>query len=103
MNLWWRRISPMVSIGFLVCGIVAFASSPAFSSEVVLHASKGMPAGDWVRTADATAVGGYAMRNKNDAEPDQPASPNNNYFERSFSAQGGVPHYLWFRMKAEGN
>jgi endonuclease/exonuclease/phosphatase family metal-dependent hydrolase len=62
-----------------------------------------MLTGDWVRTADATAVGGFAVRNKNDGESDQPASPNNNYFERTFSAQGGVAHYLWFRMKAENN
>lgn len=103
MSLGWRRSSPMIPAGCLVLGILAFTSSPAFSSEVVLHASKGMPVGDWVRTADASAVGGFAMRNKNDADPDQPASPNNNFFERSFSAQAGVAHYLWFRMKAEGN
>jgi endonuclease/exonuclease/phosphatase family metal-dependent hydrolase len=102
MDLWWRCIS-LMPMGFLAGGILAVASSPAFSSEVVLYASKGMLAGDWVRTADATAVGGFAARNKNDADPDQPVSPNNNYFQRSFSAEGGVPHYLWFRMKAENN
>jgi endonuclease/exonuclease/phosphatase family metal-dependent hydrolase len=98
-----RGTMAFLPAAFLAFGMLAAAASPAFSSEVVLYASKGMPIGDWVRTADATAVGGFAIRNKNDAEPDRPVSPNNNYVERTFRAEGGVPHYLWFRMKAENN
>jgi hypothetical protein len=61
--------------------------------------------GTWQRIADATAAGGYALRDPNVGTPKiVPALANPaNYFEATFQADAGTPYHVWVRMRAEGN
>jgi hypothetical protein len=93
--------SPAYLAHFAVTG-----AQPPPSHDIVLYAGDATTvAGNWQRTADTTAAGGYRMWNP-DAEVPKiataSASPST-YFELQFEAQAGVPYHLWLRMKADGN
>ena len=61
--------------------------------------------GDWVRTADASAAGGFALQNPDRARakiaPALVSPPN--YFEIAFDAPAAVRYHLWVRMRAQNN
>ena len=81
---------------------------PPGAATIVLWPSS-LPAaalhGDWMRTADPTAAGGFSVQNPDRARTKIApalASPAN-YFEMTFDAMRGVPYRLWIRMAAQGN
>jgi hypothetical protein len=61
--------------------------------------------GNWVKTADAGAAGGYRMWNPNANLPKvmSPAATPASYFELPFYAEAGVPYHLWVRGLAQDN
>jgi len=94
-----------------VCVAVLFGTKPSSaqqSNTIVLWTANVALAdvhGDFVRVADASAAGGYALWN-----PDRGvakilpalAAPAN-YIELAFNASAGVPYHIWLRMKAEND
>jgi phosphatidylserine/phosphatidylglycerophosphate/cardiolipin synthase-like enzyme len=91
-----------------VLSFTTTAPPPPGASTIVLWPSSLAASalhGDWVRTADSSAAGGFSLRNPDRGRakiaPAQtsPAS----YFEMTFEAMRGVPYRLWIRMAAQHN
>jgi hypothetical protein len=79
---------------------------PAAAGEIVLHASQASRiAGDWRRTADATAAGGVRLQSTNAgaAKVGAPLASPSHYFELTFDAEAGRAYRLWMRGRADGN
>jgi hypothetical protein len=87
--------------------VSAAAPSPLPPSEVVIYAGDIAPAairGDWQLLADASAAGGFAIRNPERGAPKGPALAQPiSYFEVAFDAQAGVDYHVWVRMRADGD
>ena len=77
-------------------------------TEVVLHASNVPPHdihGRWDRVNVSSAASGIALENSNLGEAKKTAalaSPAN-YVDLRFSAQAGIPYWVWLRMRADGD
>jgi phosphatidylserine/phosphatidylglycerophosphate/cardiolipin synthase-like enzyme len=61
--------------------------------------------GNMQRLSDATAAGGFGIWNPDAAQPKiAPAlAAPANFFEMTFTAEGGIPYHLWLRMRAQNN
>jgi len=61
--------------------------------------------GDWTRTADASAAGGFALQNpdRGRAKVAPAMAVPANYFEIAFTAPAAVRYHLWIRMRAQNN
>jgi hypothetical protein len=61
--------------------------------------------GNWVKTAESTAAGGYRIWNPNANLPKvtTPAAAPTSYFDLTFDAYAGVPYHLWVRGEAQDN
>lgn len=85
------------------------APAPPPAGDIVIHTAD-VPAPnivgpDWARVADATAAGGFVVKDVDRARPKVAAalaSPAS-YVDIPFSAQAGTAYQVWFRMKAQNN
>ena len=79
---------------------------PASIPQVVIWASD-VPtmAGNWSRTVDNSAAGGYVMRNPDGGAAKQvdPLASPTSYFEVNFNADANKAYRLWIRGKAQNN
>jgi endonuclease/exonuclease/phosphatase family metal-dependent hydrolase len=92
--------------GLLFATLATFAAPAAAQTDVVLSAASApVRAGNWTVVADATAVGGQALRhpNANAAKLAAALATPTHYFELTFTATAGVPYRLWLRGKADNN
>jgi len=93
----------------LIASLLAVSShivSSQTGGNVVLYASQApVRSGTWGVVADPTAAGGYAIGSPAlDAPTIKTALPNPaNYFEITFSAEGGRAYQLWLRGKSLGS
>ena len=85
----------------------ALASTPipAGTDEVVLFASSARLSGAWRLVADTTAAGGARVSHADQgaAKLANPLAAPVNYFDVTFTADGGKPYRLWMRGLAEGD
>jgi len=78
---------------------------PAGADEVALLASSGRLSGAWRLVPDTTAAGGSRVYHPNlgAAKLVTPLAAPVNYFDVTFTADGGKPYRLWIRGLAEGD
>jgi hypothetical protein len=84
-------------------------TAPPSPREVVVYAQDVPPANivgaDWSLEADATAAGGFAVKDVDRKKPKvtTPIARPASYVEVPFTAEADVAYQVWFRMKAQGN
>jgi hypothetical protein len=113
---YWRIVSRTMALqqksgpirSFTTAGGAPATPPPSDATTIVLSMSNTQPGdlhGNWSMLTDATASGGAALSNPDagQAKISPALATPANYFERTFTAYGGVAYHLWVRLKAQDN
>jgi endonuclease/exonuclease/phosphatase family metal-dependent hydrolase len=100
------RCSGLLALLTVTTAIGGSGRISAAPTDIVVHASDVTSwQGNWTRTPEPTAAGGWTMTSVDHgwSTPDRPLASPNHYFEATIAADANINYRVWARLRAAGN